>query len=381
MSSFTPHDSPAALGHHFLVGISGPTLDRSDKELLKKLRPAGIMLLKRNFLAAPAEQTPQPYGAWLTALRSLLSEAQNYSEREQFVVSIDHEGGRVVRTPPPLSVFPYACHYARRVREVARVMAAELRATGINLVFGPVADIHSNPMNPVIGERAFGTTSDVVTEAALAFTEEMQSAGLLTCAKHFPGHGDTAKDSHHELPILDRSLSELRDRELRPFAALAKAGIPAVMTAHILFPKVDPHFPATMSRPVLQGVLREEFGFPGVIISDDLDMRAISARVHEPEGIAALINASCDLLIVSRHLEPFSLHPLTIAKALGVALTRRLVREDALAQSWERIQTLLREKLPPSTITELSAQTLYANNQLAQEISREAQAFSGATKK
>jgi len=368
---FELSERPASWGHHFLVGLSGPALNRTDKALLRKLRPAGIMLLANNFLKTP-DGKALPYAQWLESLRSLLREAQSYAEREQFIVSIDHEGGRVMRAPAPVSLFPYARHQTRRVREVVAVMAVELKALGINLVLGPVADVHSNPANPVIGERSFASSPEIVTESVLAFCDEMAKHKLAVCPKHFPGHGDTAKDSHLELPILDCTVDQLRNRELAPFGALVKSGVPMIMTAHILFPKVDPQYPATLSQRILKGILRDELGFNGVILTDDLDMKAVADRIQQPDSAAALLNSSADIAIVSQHQNPGAEHSLKIVDAMYRALRQRLVNEDILHASFVRTNVFL-SKLPQSTVTQLTSQEIYANNQLAQEITSEAQ--------
>lgn len=279
------------LGLHFLIGLQPtPDLAEHDKALLADLRPAGITLFKGNFDHSASE------ARWRQRLTDLLKHAQDALRRDRFLVALDHEGGRVHRSPVGLTHFPPARAYADSAETVAQTMAAELAAIGVNFILAPVCDIDSNPANPVIGDRSFGRDADSVTRAALAFLKGLTAAGMLGCAKHFPGHGDTALDSHHALPQLDLDLSALMGREVLPFKALIDAGIPAVMTAHILFPRLAGELPATLSPEILTGVLRQKLGFTGVIVSDDLGMKAIAPWFDEPAAAVQALAAGCDLL-------------------------------------------------------------------------------------
>src|SRR5215470_17774139 len=170
-------------GDHFLIGLR-PTaeLHERDRALLADLRPAGVVLFKSNFLH------DQPYERWLEVYRKLLADVRSVLGRDRILVGIDHEGGRVCRTPAPITRFSYAARWAAQAGAVGHAMGVELASLGVNLSFAPVLDIHSNPANPIIGPRALGTTSEQVTAAALAFMEGLQSAQVLACGKHFPGH-------------------------------------------------------------------------------------------------------------------------------------------------------------------------------------------------
>ncbi len=280
-------------GLHFLIGLQpSPELTDHDRALLADVRPAGITLFKGNF------DRDQPEAIWRTRLADLLKRAQDAIGREKILVALDHEGGRVHRTPEGITHFPAARAYANRAFNVAKVMAAELHSIGVNFILAPCCDIDSNPLNPVIGDRSFGRDADTVTAAALEFLRGLDSAGMIGCAKHFPGHGDTDVDSHHALPSLPFSAAELAARELLPFKALIEAGIPAVMTAHILFPAVAGDLPATLSPKILTGLLREHLGFTGVIVSDDLGMKAIVPWFDAPEAAVQAVRAGCDLLCI-----------------------------------------------------------------------------------
>ncbi len=180
-------------------------------------------------------------------------------------------------------------------RSVARLIGADLREVGIDADLAPVADINSNPANPVIGVRSFGADPQTVSRHAVAYAEGLADQGVLACAKHFPGHGDTAVDSHVGLPRVDVTLEVLRRRELVPFAALVGAGVPMVMTGHLLVPALDPARPATLS-PRIISLLRDDLGFDGVVATDALDMGAIGETVGLARGCVEALRAGCDLL-------------------------------------------------------------------------------------
>jgi len=217
-------------------------------------------------------------------------------------------------------------------------MAVELRSLGVNVSWLPLADINWNSANPVIGERAFGeTVADVVTpavECARTLLEE----GILSCAKHFPGHGGTSADSHHELPVLNLTAAELEARDLEPFRALCEVAVPFVMTAHILFPQIDPDLPATLSRKILHHYLRDLWGYDGIVISDDLDMDAVSQRFTKDDAAALAIQAGCDMFIVAqRPARAFEL-----CKDMLRSVQDGKLSEERLHRSFRRVKNLLR---------------------------------------
>ena len=183
------------------------------------------------------------------------------------------------------------------VRNAAITTSHELRAVGFGLDLAPVVDVDTNPGNPVIGDRSFSSDAEVVARLGAIWIEAMQKHGVAACAKHFPGHGDTSEDSHHELPVLPHGLDRLHAVELPPFRAAIEAGVAAIMSAHVLFEAVDPGVPATLSPNVLQGILREEFGFEGAIISDDLEMEAIAGRMDVGDAAVRAVEAGVDLVL------------------------------------------------------------------------------------
>ena len=286
----------ATAGRHFLIGLQkSASLTPHDMRLLSSLRPAGIILFRENF------KRGVPYEEWLSSLGELIKGARACIERERLLVTIDHEGGAVFRPPPPITNFGPAAKWGTRSGEVGAAMGVELRSLGINLNYAPIVDIHTNPANPVIGKRAFGEEVEIVVESARNFLLALEREGIIGCPKHFPGHGDTNVDSHYGLPVVSRSLNELRQRELLPFAAMVQAGARIIMSAHILYPAIDAEHPATLSRLLLNDVLREELGFEGVITTDDIGMGAVSTLFDAPGITASALQAGCDLIMVSAH--------------------------------------------------------------------------------
>jgi beta-N-acetylhexosaminidase len=325
----------SSVGSHFMIGLQpSAVLTEHDRMLLSELRPAGVILFKSNFCHDLA------YDDWLQSHARLIADIRAATGRERMLIAIDHEGGRVCRTPLPITRFSYAARWAGQAGAVGRAMGVELASLGINLSFAPVLDIHTNPKNPVIGARAFGTTAEKVVAAALPFMAALQSEKVLACGKHFPGHGDTAIDSHVGLPLQTLGLEELRARELKPFAAAIAAGISMIMTSHILYPFVDPDAPVTLSRHFLTEILREELGFQGVAISDDIGMGAMKGVFDSPQSGVGLIQSGCDILMVCAHFT-FTDRARDFARALIAAIDDRRLDLGLVERSQTRIKNLL----------------------------------------
>jgi beta-N-acetylhexosaminidase len=325
----------ASVGNHFFIGLKpSPVLDAQDRSLLADLQPAGVILFKSNF------RHDLPYEAWLEIHAQLIADIRAATGRERMWIGIDHEGGRVCRTPPPITRFAYAMRLADQSAKVGHAMGRELASLGINLDFAPVLDIHTNPANPVIGERAFGRTPDAVIAAALPFIEALQSEKVLACGKHFPGHGDTSIDSHLGLPSQPLDLDALRARELKPFASAINAGLSMIMTSHILYPSIDPVSPVTLSRRFLTGILREELGFEGVAISDDIGMGAMKGVFDDPESAVRLIASGCDMVMVCAHFTDAS-RARGFAEAIVAAINQGRLDPEILTRSKARIEKLL----------------------------------------
>jgi len=351
--------SSSSFGNHLILGISGTSLSNDDKRILSELRPVGVIFFAKNFLDG------YPYEVWLESFKELTRQIRQYVGRDLLFTTLDHEGGRVVRTPLPITRFPHAYLLRSHSYEIAKATGMELRSLGINLSWSPVADIFSYAQNPIIGTRSFGNTPDTASIGACAYYQGLRDSGILGCAKHFPGHGDTRQDSHLELPVLNLTLDELRDRELIPFQSLITAQIPLIMTAHILFPQIDPHRPATLSKTILTDILRTELKFSGVIVSDDLDMKAVSDRFIQPGTVAQAFHAGVDLFIISRNINSSSLErTYQIADDFAHSLDDGSLAESVVALSRERIETVL-AITPQYEAFPLPAETFIHNAQLA----------------
>lgn len=220
-------------------------------------------------------------------------------------VGVDQEGGRVTRLPSPMTKLPAMRELVRAgdasfVEGAGRAVAVELAAIGFNLNFAPILDVDTNPANPIIGDRAFGTTPEAVSELALAFARGLAAGGVLACGKHFPGHGDTDVDSHLDLPVVRHDRARLEAVELAPFRAAAAAALPTLMTAHVVCEALDPGVPATLSRKICTTLLRDVVGYRGVLFSDDLEMKALADRMGYAESAVRAIDAGCDVVLVCK---------------------------------------------------------------------------------
>ncbi|MEV0936770.1 glycoside hydrolase family 3 protein [Streptomyces phaeochromogenes] len=271
--------------------------------------------------------------------------AQLRAERDDVLVAIDEEGGDVTRLEVRTgSSFPGnhalgAVDDTALTEAVAHELGRRLAACGVNLNWAPSADINSNVDNPVIGVRSFGADTSLVARHTAAYVSGLQSAGVAACTKHFPGHGDTAVDSHHAMPRIDAELPVLESRELVPFRAAIEAGTRAVMSAHILVPALDPVHPATLSRRILTGLLREELGYDGLIVTDGMEMQAISATYGIERGSVLAIAAGADAICVGGGLsdEPTVLR---LRDALVAAVRSSDLPEERLADAAARVRAL-----------------------------------------
>jgi len=270
------------------------------------------------------------------------------------VLAVDEEGGDVTRLHAHAGSPVLGAAALGRVDDVsltqatARAIGAELAAAGITLVLGPVADVNSNPDNPVIGTRSFGADPDLVARHVAAAVAGFRETGVEACAKHFPGHGDTSQDSHLELPRLESTLDELRARELVPFAAAVEAGAAAVMTSHLLVTSLDPAAPATLSPSVL-GLLHDELGFDGVVVSDALDMAGASADRGIPAAAVAALVAGCDLLCLGADLDPALVE--AVRDGIVEAVTSGELDEARLVDAAEKVRRLVRPAPAGSTVS------------------------------
>jgi beta-N-acetylhexosaminidase len=282
-----------------VVGFDGTTAPERLLKLIASGSVAGVVIFSRNL---------ETTGQWLELQRTLRAAFRHHVP----MIAVDQEGGLVQRLKPPkipeVPALPPMGVLAPRLsslqlQALGRGVGLQLAALGFNTNFAPVLDVHSRPENPIIGERAFGTTPDAVAMRALSYWRGLEDAGVRGCVKHFPGHGDTTVDSHIALPTVSRPVESLEAIEIAPFRAAIDAGVSLVMTAHVLYPALDPSHPATLSPAVIAGLLRHRLGFRGVVISDDLDMGAVPGRDDPRQLAAALDAAGVDLALVCRDLD------------------------------------------------------------------------------
>jgi beta-N-acetylhexosaminidase len=273
---------------HLVLGFHGTSMPAGIAATLAD-GLSGIALYPRNF-AAPAE---------LRALTDSLRRAA----AAPLLIGIDQEGGTRFALPSPFTTWPSPAALGRLgdsalVEEVARAIAAELRAVGVNTDFAPMLDLAVNPASPVTADRSFGREPGEVARLGVAFLRGLAAGGVVGCAKHFPGHGDTTMDPHLDLPVFNGTRERLEQRELVPFAAAIEAGAPMVMTAHILLPQIDPDFPASISPAVLGGMLRRDLHFEGVILADDLGMGALARRYGCAKSAVMTLDAGSDIAML-----------------------------------------------------------------------------------
>jgi beta-N-acetylhexosaminidase len=284
-------------GQSLLLSFQGPQLTPEIHAALARVRPAGVILFANN-IATPA------------GLYQLCADLQHSAAQlglPPLLIGIDQEGGTVSRLPPPFTTVPSAMAQMlggdpEAARLCAMITGQQLRGCGVNTNFAPALDVNCNRNNPVIGTRSFGADAVTVARFGCAALEGYRAAGVIATAKHFPGHGDTTVDSHLGLPVIEHERARLDAVELAPFRAALAAGVPAVMSAHIVFRALDP-LPATLSRRILSGLLRHELGFEGVIFTDALNMHAIAARYSPAEATLLAKAAGADIMLPLGTLE------------------------------------------------------------------------------
>jgi len=271
--------------------------------------------------------------------------AQLRAERPDVIVAIDEEAGDVTRfesrhgSSRPGNLALGAIDDPALTEAVARDLGADLANAGITLNYAPDTDVNSNPDNPVIGVRAFGAEADLVARHSAAFVRGLQEAGVAACAKHFPGHGDTSVDSHHDVPLIDRDRAELDACELLPFRAAIAAGVRSVMTGHLLVPAYDAELPATLSRAILTGLLREELGFEGLIVTDGIEMQGVRRKFGLAGATVRALAAGADAICVGGdHADERTM--LVLRDAIVAAVHSRELPEERLRDAAERVHRL-----------------------------------------
>ncbi len=278
------------IGRLLVAGFNGQQLPVELRSLAREFGLGGVILFARN-ISDPAQ------------VADLSFEAARLVPDLPCWVSVDQEGGRVARLKSPFTEWPAMATLGRSgdpalAERFARALGSELKAVGITLDYAPVLDVHTNPKNPIIGDRALAEKATEVARLGSAIIRALQEGGVAACGKHFPGHGDTSTDSHLELPLVEHPPERLREVEFVPFKAAIEAGVASIMTAHVFVPALDEKLPATLSSHVVKDLLRDELGFEGVIFSDDLEMKAIANHHTVPSAAVLSIAAGCDGLLI-----------------------------------------------------------------------------------
>ncbi|SMC23741.1 beta-N-acetylhexosaminidase [Andreprevotia lacus DSM 23236] len=354
-----------AVGQLLMVGFEGYEVNAHIEQMIRRYHIGGVILFRRNI------DTPAQVAAMCRRLQEINAEVSD----QPLLIGIDQEGGMVMRIEEGVTPLPSAMAY-QAVGSVddcvalSRIGADELRQMGINLNLAPDLDINNNPLNPVIGVRAFGEDVATVNRYGLAAMRGMQDAGIGVMAKHFPGHGDTAADSHYALPVVPHDKARLDAVELAPFKAAIAAGVDSMMTAHVVFPAIEPDtsVPATLSRAVLTGLLRDELGFDGLVLTDCLEMAPIAEGIGIAEGAVLSVLAGADMVLVSHlpHRQTAAAEALYAAARQGrldadqiVTATRRIhaLKQKPAMQDWRSLP------LPPAGLRTPDALALAARVQ------------------
>ncbi len=325
------------IGQHLIIGISGTSLTSDEKSFIIENNIGGVVLFARN-LSNPAQ------------IHGLCTEIQmlrnHMIEKTPLFIALDMEGGRVSRLKEPFTQWPPLkklgdLDNATVTFNYAQKLGMEIRSVGINLNFSPCVDIFTNPANTVIGDRAIGKTPEIVDKHTSALIRGFIKAGVMSCAKHFPGHGNTLIDSHLDLPVESSDEARLDKIEYVPFKKAFKSRVDFVMTAHILFSKIDSEWPASLSEYFLKKKIREDYRYRGLIITDDLDMKALTKKYSKEQIAVRALSAGSDMLLYCN--EPDS--PGIALEAITEALAQGILSKENLQTSYKRIMDTKRSRL------------------------------------
>ena len=318
------------IGQLITVGIDGYSLDDNAKDLIESKKVGGIILFKNN-----VNDSNQ-----LLQLINSIKET-NYTNKIPIFISVDEEGGRVNRFPKEIKKLPSNKIVGNKndsnlAYDIGKYIGYALSSFGYNMDFAPVLDINSNPNNTVIGDRAFSNDKDIVANLGANEIKGFKSSNVICVAKHFPGHGDTATDSHYSLPIINKTIEQLQGIEFVPFKKAIEEKVPAIMVSHILLPNVDDTNPASMSKTIITDILRKDLKFDGVVVSDDMTMGAITNDYDISEACIKAINAGTDLLLVCHGYD----NEVKVINSIKEAVNNKIISMDRIDESVYRILSL-----------------------------------------
>lgn len=318
------------IGQMITVGIDGYTINDKTKELIQQKKVGGIILFKDNISDS-------------NQLLELINNIKitNSKNKIPIFISVDEEGGRVSRLPKEIKKLPPNETVGRvndenLAYDIGKSIGYALKSFGFNMDFAPVLDINSNPNNTVIGDRAFSSDKDIVSNLGVRQIKGFKSSNIISVAKHFPGHGDTDIDSHHGLPIINKTLDELKELEFIPFKKAIKENVSSIMVSHILLPEIDDINPASMSKTLITDILRKDLKFDGLIVTDDMTMKAITNNFDINESCIKSINAGCDLLLICHRYEK----EIEVINSIKDAVNKGIISMDRINESVYRILSL-----------------------------------------
>lgn len=352
------------LGQLFIIGLAGTELTPAEELFLTTNNIGGVILMGRN------AKSPEQVHALCSSIQKLRHKT---SSQAPFFISIDMEGGRVARLKSPFTQWPPMGKLGQidsptLAFTMAMMMGKEMQAVGINLDFAPCVDVLTNPTNTAIGDRAFSSDPEMVAKISTAVVRGLMKSEVLSCAKHFPGHGNTVVDSHEELPIEDATLQKLNDIELIPFKKAIRARVDFIMMSHVLYKNIDPQYPGTLSEILTTQLLRNELRYRGLIITDDLDMKALTKNFSISEIPVRAIEAGSDILLYCNEPQV----PPQALDALEKAVSQGRISMARVEESFQRIQTAKKESLlqhDPKPWSEISSLIGHGDHQkIAQAI-------------
>jgi beta-N-acetylhexosaminidase len=341
------------IGQLVIVGLDGYEVDDYAKQLIEKYHVGGFVLFKHNIKDARQ----------MLALLNSLKQVNSINKIPLFL-SIDEEGGKVSRMPEEFIKIPSSkrigqINNTQLAYQVGNIFGKELKAFGLNMDFGPVLDINSNPKNPVIGDRSFGTDASIVSKLGVQMMKGIQAQNIISVVKHFPGHGDTSVDSHIGLPMVNTDMERLNSFELVPFNEAIKNKVDAIMIAHILLEKIDPDNPASFSKTIITDILRKHMKFDGIVITDDMTMGAVVNNYDIGESAVKSIIAGSDIVLICHENDKKE----AVITAINRAVETGLISPDRIDKSVYRI-LMLKQKYDLSDTVVNSVELQEINNKI-----------------
>ena len=337
------------IGQMITIGIDGYSVDDTAKQLITDKKVGGVILFKNNISNS-------------NQLLQLINDIKgiNSTNKIPIFISVDQEGGRVNRLPSEIKSLPSNEVVGNKndnklAYDIGKNIGYALGSFGFNMDFAPVLDVNSNPNNTVIGDRSFSNDKDKVASLGASEINGFKDSNIISVAKHFPGHGDTATDSHYALPIINKTLDELKSVEFVPFKKAIEEKVPAIMVSHILMPQIDANNPASMSKTIITDILRKDLKFDGLIVTDDMTMGAVTNDLDITTACINAINAGADLLLVCHGYD----NEINVINAIKDSVNNRIISIDTINKSVYRILSLKENyKITDEKIKEVDINTI-----------------------